>query len=130
MNYYVYGNHHRLCLDLTICNQEFDKELIDFCVSRNLRESDGVACAYYNGTLAGFFRFDIDAVDGTMYTNGTYILPNHRGMGVAPELWGRAFRKRKPAKVVAVVTSQGGEKLITKMKRFYPNIRFCESVQI
>ncbi len=132
MNYIVYGNRHRFCNNLKLaCHQKgFSKDLADFCTSRKLLQSDGVACAYDAGALVGFFRFDIDGVDGTIYTNGTYVAPDYRGEGIAYNLWIRVLNKMKPEKVVAIVTSRGGENLVQKMKKFFTNIKFSESSQI
>lgn len=130
MNYYVYGGNHRLCRDLTVYHDKINPDMVKFCVSRNLREADGVACAYQNKILLGFFRFDIDAVDGTMYTNGTYVNPFLRKNGIALNLWKRAIIKHNPKKVVAVITSQGGLNLVEKASDFFPEITFCKSIQI
>ena len=130
MNYYVFGKHHRLCKDLTISHEGFNPDLIEFCKSRNLREADGVAAAYSNRTLFGFFRFDIDPVDGTMYSNGTYVSFFKRKKGIAFDLWSRALNKIKPPKVVAILTSTGGEKLFHSVRDAYPHILFCSSNQI
>ncbi len=129
MNYYVYGKHHRLCRDLTSYHEGFTPDLIDFCIDKNLRESDGVACAYSNRTLFGFFRFDID-IDGALHTNGTYVNPFFRNHGVGFDLWVRALKKIKPTKLVAILTSDHGEKLFLKVRDAFPHILFCSSKQI
>jgi hypothetical protein len=129
MNYYVYGNSHRLCRDLTIYNDEFSPDLLKFCINQNLREADGVACAYANKTLFGFFRYDID-IDGTMHANGTWINFFKRGKGIGFDLWSKALKKVKPPKVVAILTSDGGEKLFLKVRDAFPKILFCNSRQI
>jgi hypothetical protein len=129
MNYYVYGKRHWLCKDLTIENEKFNPDLLKFCINQNLRGADGVACAYSNKTLFGFFRFDID-IDGTMHSNGTYVNFFKRGNGIGFDLWSRALKKIKPIKVVAVLTSDAGEQLFLKVRDAFPKILFCNSRQI
>ena len=77
-----------------------------------------VACASY---ARGWFRFTFRRKE--LWAQGTWVEPAYRGKGLATALWERALGLG-PEVVHVDAVSEGGQALITSLRRRYHGIEF------
>ena len=90
--------------------------------------ADKVIIAYDNNVLVGFFRYDLGDTRPWLYAAGTYIIPSYRKKNIASNLWHKAIELEKPNKILAHIASDGGLKLIEKIKKDFPKMLFDYSL--
>ena len=86
--------------------------------------SDKVIVAYDADLLVGFFRYDLGDKRPWLYAAGTYVIPEYRNKNIAFHLWDRAIISEHPNKILAHIASDGGLRLIQRIKNKYSRIIF------
>ena len=84
--------------------------------------ADKVVIATLNQSIIGFFRYDLGFKRPWLYAAGTYVIPEYRNQNIAFNLWEKAIANESPNKILAHVASDGGLKLVSKIRRCYPKI--------
>lgn len=117
MRYYIRDSHPINIMD----GDKIDKK-IQFWLSKwFLGECSHVCVAIDNGKVIGFFRFDIEKK--ILWASGTWVSNSFRGKGIAKNMWDRAIKFANPNKIVVIVTTNGGLKLVKKVKNQYSKIK-------
>lgn len=92
---------------------------IKFRVGGDFRK-DCVAVAWIGNKIVGDFTFRPEA--RSLKANGTFIELKYQKSGVATALWDAAIKKYKPTYISVSTTSEGGNHLVNKMMKLYPEI--------
>jgi len=100
------------------------KEIVNLLTSWEVAFSDRVIIVHDDYELMGFFRYDIGDNPYNIYAAGTYIFPKYRNLGLAFSLWEKMIQINKPKNIYAHIESDGGFKLIEKIKSKYICIKY------
>ncbi len=104
------------------------EDIISILKEWDVEFSDKVIIAEEHNKLIGFFRYDLGDIKPWLYAAGTYVIPEYRNQNIAFNLWAQAINFEKPNKILAHIASDGGLKLIEKIKKQFPKILFDYSL--
>lgn len=125
-SFYRYREHPLTYSSNQIKN--ISEDIVSILKEWDVEFSDKAIIAEENNSLVGFFRYDLGDIKPWLYAAGTYVVPEYRNQNIAFNLWVKAIELEKPNKILAHIASDGGLKLVEKIKKQFPKILFDYSL--
>lgn len=100
------------------------EDIISLLNKWDVEFSDRVIIVEENNNLVGFFRYDLGNIKPWLYAAGTYVIPKYRKQDIGFNLWNKAIMMESPKQIFAHVASVGGLKIIERIKKEFPIIKY------
>jgi hypothetical protein len=103
---------------------DLSEDIVELFIDWEVNFADKVIAAYENSKLIGFFRYDIGNNPHNIYAAGTWVSQEFRNKGLAFSLWEEMIRINKPERLFLHIESDGGYRLVEKIKNKYNEINY------